>query len=43
MTGEFDRVISEDAVAGAVVHEDHGIILPPKHLTELDRVSYIVN
>jgi hypothetical protein len=43
LTGEFDRVIFEAAVAGSVVHEDLGIVLPPKHLTELDRLSYIVH
>lgn len=43
LTGEFDRIIFEDAIAGATVHEEHGIILPSKHLTELDRVSYLVN
>lgn len=43
LTGEFDRVILENAIAGSTVNEELGIILPPKHLTELDRVSYLVN
>mmetsp|Transcript_3976 Transcript_3976/g.2938 ORF Transcript_3976/g.2938 Transcript_3976/m.2938 type:complete len:139 (+) Transcript_3976:270-686(+) len=42
LTGEFDRVIYADAIPGSVVHEDLGIVLPPKSITELDRMAYLV-
>lgn len=43
LTGEYDRVIIENTGASIVIDEDAGIILPPKQITELDRVSFIVN
>jgi hypothetical protein len=42
-SGEFDTVIVESTEAPKVIDAAHGIILPPKHLTELDRLSYVVH
>ena len=42
-SGEFDRIIIEGVGAGTVIDEDEGIVLPPKGVTELDRLSYVVN
>lgn len=43
-TGEHDRIISETAISGAiVVDEDAGIIIPAKKVTELNRLSHVVN
>ena len=42
-SGEFDRIIIEGVGPGTVIDEKAGIILPPKSVTELDRLSYVVN
>ena len=42
LTGEYDRVLIEVIGNTVIVDEDAGIVLPPKHITELDRLSYIV-
>ena len=42
-SGEFDRTIIEGVGQGTVIDEDAGIILPPKGVTELDRLSFVVN
>lgn len=40
-TGEFDTVIVESHEKPKLI--DHGLVLPPKHLTELDRLSVVVH
>jgi len=40
-TGEFDSVLFAKNGPARVIDEDMGIILPPKPLTELDRLSYV--
>lgn len=42
-SGEFDTVVFESTEPAKVIDAVHGIILPPKHLTELDRLSYVVH
>lgn len=42
-TGEFDQVIVQSHEPPKVIDAAAGIILPPKHLTELDRLSVVVN
>jgi len=39
-TGEFDRVLISGGSEGQRI--DDGLILPPKHVTELDRLSWTV-
>jgi len=41
-SGEFDTVVFESSEAPKVIDAAHGIILPAKHLTELDRLAYVV-
>lgn len=41
-TGEFDTVLVESNEEPKVIDAAAGIILPPKHLTELDRLSVTV-
>ena len=41
-TGEFDTVLVESADEPKVIDAAAGIILPPKHLTELDRLAVTV-
>lgn len=41
-TGEFDQVLIESTEPAVVIDAAAGIILPPKHLTELDRLSVVV-
>jgi hypothetical protein len=41
-TGEYEKVIIKVGGQGIVVDEDAGIILPPKQVTELDRLSHVV-
>jgi radial spoke head protein 9 len=42
-SGEFDTVIFESDEAPKVIDAMSGIILPPKHVTELDRLAFVVN
>lgn len=43
-TGEHDRVVYENAGgAPIVVDEDEGIVIPAKHVTELNRLSFVVH
>lgn len=42
-TGEFDSILFESTEAPKVIDAAHGIVLPPKHLTELDRLSFVVH
>ena len=42
-SGEFDTVIFESTEAPKVIDAVHGIVLQPKHLTELDRLSFVVH
>lgn len=42
-SGEFDTVLLESNEDPIVVDALQGIILPPKHLTELDRLTYVVH
>ncbi len=42
-TGEYDRVLINVGGAGIVVDEDLGIVIPPKNVTELDRLSFVVH
>lgn len=41
-TGEFDQVLVQSTEPAKVIDAAAGIILPPKHLTELDRLSVVV-
>lgn len=43
LTGEYDRILIEGSGKGVVIDEDNGIVLPPKSITELDRLSHIVH
>jgi len=43
LTGEYDRVLIQNGGAPVVIDELAGIIIPPKNITELDRVSYIIH
>ena len=40
-TGEFDRIIISGGTEGTVIDSD--LILPPKHVTELDRLAWTVH
>jgi hypothetical protein len=42
LTGEFDRVLIQVPGESLVIDEDSGLSLPPKNVTELDLVSYLV-
>ena len=42
-TGEFDTVLIESSQPPKVIDAAAGIILPPKHLTELDRLAVTVS
>ncbi len=42
-SGEFDRVLIESNEPPKVIDAEEGIVLPPKHITELDRLAYVVN
>lgn len=42
-SGEFDSVLVESSEAPKVIDAAAGIVLPPKHLTELDRLAVVVN
>lgn len=39
-TGEFDRVLISGGSEG--VRIDEGLVLPPKHVTELDRLAWTI-
>lgn len=39
-TGEYDRVLIE--VGGQSIRIDDEIVIPPKQVTELDRLAYVV-
>lgn len=41
-TGEFDNVLIEATGEGEVIDQDLGLVLPPKNVTELDRLSCTV-
>ena len=41
-TGEFDTVLIESTEAPKVIDAMTGIILQPKHLTELERLAFCV-
>lgn len=43
LTGEYDKVLIQTGNAPVVIDALENIVLPSKHVTELDRVSYIVN
>lgn len=43
LTGEYDRIVIEGTGKGVVIDEDRGLVLPPKSVTELDRLSHIVH
>jgi radial spoke head protein 9 len=42
-TGEYDRVLVQLGGAPTVIDADAGIVIPPKNITELDRLSYVVH
>lgn len=42
-SGEFDTIIQHSTEAPKVIDAEAGIVLPPKHLTELDRLSATVS
>ena len=42
-TGEFDQVLVQSMEAPKVIDAAAGIVLPPKHLTELDRLCVVVH
>lgn len=41
-SGEFDTVLIESKEPAKVIDAAAGIVLPPKHLTELDRLAATV-
>ena len=41
-SGEFETVLVESNAPPTVIDSDAGIVLPPKHVTELDRLSHTV-
>jgi hypothetical protein len=41
-SGEFETVLVESKCGPTVIDAEAGIILPPKHTTELDRLSHTV-
>lgn len=41
-SGEFDTVLIESKEPPKVIDADAGIVMPPKHLTELDRLAATV-
>ena len=41
-TGEYERVLYEEAGQPQVVDEEKGLVMPGKNITELDRLSYVV-
>ena len=43
LTGEFDQVLFAGSGEAEVVDAVNGIVIPPKNVTELDRLSYIIN
>lgn len=42
-TGEFDSVLFPGSGDPQVINAELGIVLQPKPLTELDRLSYVIN
>jgi hypothetical protein len=42
-SGEFDQVLVESCEPPKVIDAAAGIVLPPKHMTELDRLSVVVH
>ena len=42
-TGEFDQILVHSTEPAKVIDAANGIILPPKHLTELDRLSVVIH
>lgn len=42
-TGEFDTVLVQSHEKPKVIDAAAGIVLPPKHLTELDRLAVVVS
>jgi len=42
-SGEFDQVLVESDEAPKVIDAAAGIVLPPKHMTELDRLAVVVH
>ena len=42
-TGEFDQVLIQSTEPAKVIDAAAGIVLPPKHLTELDRLAVVVH
>lgn len=42
-TGEFDTVLVPSTEKPKVIDAAAGIVLPPKHLTELDRLAVVVS
>ena len=40
-TGEFDQVLFPGTGQSKVIHEDMGLSMHPKPVTELDRLSYV--
>ena len=41
-SGEFDTVVFESQESPKIIDAANGIILPAKHLTELDRLAFVV-
>ena len=42
-TGEFDSILVQSTEPAKVIDAAAGIVLPPKHLTELDRLAVVVH
>jgi len=42
-TGEFDQVLVHSTEKPKVINAAAGIVLPPKHLTELDRLTVVIH
>ena len=43
LTGEFDQVLFPGSGDAEVVDAVNNIVIPPKNVTELDRLSYIIS
>jgi len=42
-TGEYDRVIVKAVGPGIVIDHTTNLVMPPKNVTELDRLSYVIH
>jgi len=43
LTGEHDKVLILSGNAPTLIDQQENLVLPPKHITELDRVCFLVH